>query len=224
MKAMLLAAGKGTRMMPLTANCPKPLLSVGDDTLIGHQIRRLRAAGINDIIINVAYLGEQIMECIGDGREYGVTVQFSQEQQPLETAGGILRALSLLGDEPFVLVNGDVWSDLPLSLLVDKPLSDVCLGHLILVANPDHNCRGDFALDHGILVEPQANLAAYTYSGMALLRPEIITGYPRKRECFGLKEVFDWAIEQKRLSGELYRGDWIDVGTPERLAQLRARC
>ncbi len=221
--AMLLAAGKGTRMLPLTEHCPKPLLRVGEHPLIGHQLLRLKSAGMTNVVINVAYLGEQIIEAIGDGAAYDVNVRFSREAQPLETAGGIHRALPLLGSTPFVLVNGDVWSDFDLAQLAAKPLPDECLGHLVLVANPSHNPSGDFALDGDRIVPAEAGLTTFTYSGMALFRPEIIAQYPKRRECFGLKEVFDWAIAQGRLSGQVHKGDWVDVGTPERLQALRAR-
>ncbi|WP_317930580.1 N-acetylmuramate alpha-1-phosphate uridylyltransferase MurU [Halioxenophilus sp. WMMB6] len=220
---MLLAAGKGTRMLPLTATTPKPLLQVADDTLIGHHLRRLRAAGIEQVVINTAYLGQQIVDAIGDGSDYGLVVTFSREAEPLETAGGINRALALLGAEPFLLVNGDVWCDLPLAELAALTLPSETLGHLILVANPEHNPSGDFSCAANRVGQRLVGAPAYTYSGIALLRPELVADYPERRDCFGLKEVFDWAIAQSRLSGQVYDGYWLDVGTPERLATLRRR-
>lgn len=208
-------------MLPLTQDTPKPLLPVVSDTLIGHQLQRIRAAGLQQVIINVAYLGQQIIERLGHGADYDVTIAYSEEPQPLETAGGINRALPLLGDGPFVLVNGDVWCDFDLAQLVDKMLPEQCLGHLVLVPNPSHNSGGDFALVDGLLVPSAGADTSFTYSGIALLRPELIAHYPQRRERFGLKEVFDWAIAQGRLSGEVHSGHWLDVGTPERLDQLR---
>ena len=219
-KAMLLAAGEGRRMLPLTQDTPKPLLPVVTDTLIGHQLQRIHAAGLRQVVINVAYLGQQIIDRLGDGENYGLAIDYSKEPEPLETAGGINRALPQLGQAPFVLVNGDVWCDFELAKLVDHALDDQSLGHLVLVPNPSHNSSGDFALD-GDAVVPSTGGQAYTYSGLALLRPELISHYPQRRERFGLKEVFDWAIAQNRLTGEVHQGHWLDVGTPERLDQLR---
>ncbi len=219
-KAMLLAAGEGRRMLPLTQDTPKPLLPVVTDTLIGHQLQRIRAAGLSQVVINVAYLGQQIIDRLGSGGDYNVVIEYSQEPEPLETAGGINRALPLLGHAPFVLVNGDVWCDYELAKLVDFPLYEQSLGHLILVPNPNHNPSGDFALQAGQIIAGVSE-QTYTYSGLALLRPELILHYPQRRERFGLKEVFDWAIAQGRLTGEVHTGHWLDVGTPERLDQLR---
>lgn len=221
MKAMLLAAGEGRRMLPLTADTPKPLLPVVHDTLIGHQLQRIRAADINDVVINVAYLGQQIIDRLGSGEEYGVRIEFSAEPEPLETAGGIQQALPRLGEAPFVLVNGDVWCDFDLRDLVAHPLAASTLGHLILVPNPSHNPVGDYGIDQGRLVVREADVPAYTYSGIALLRPELVANYPQARRRFGLKEVFDWALAEGRLTAEVHRGHWLDVGTPERLDQLR---
>lgn len=223
---MLLAAGEGRRMLPLTQSTPKPLLPVVDDTLIGHQLQRIRAAGVAEVVINVAYLGQQIMDHLTDGGDYGVQIHYSEEPEPLETGGGIQRALPLLGRQPFVLVNGDVWCDFELRRLVNKTLGDA-LGHLVLVPNPGHNSKGDFALrQHSQIIldqQHEPDVTTYTYSGIALLSPDLIAQYPNRREKFGLKEVFDWAISQGRLTGEVYSGHWLDVGTPERLDQLRAR-
>jgi len=221
MKAMLLAAGEGRRMLPLTADTPKPLLTVVDDTLIGHQLQRIHRAGITDVVINVAYLGQQIVDRLGTGAEYDVRIRFSRETEPLETAGGINLALPLLGDEPFVLVNGDVWCDKDLSQLAAVALEGDCLGHLVLVPNPDHNTKGDYGIRDGLLISAQESETTYTYSGLAMLSPQLIHAYPQRRAKFGLKEVFDWALTRAQLTAEVHEGTWLDVGTPERLRQLR---
>lgn len=223
MIAMLLAAGKGTRMLPLTADRPKPLLSVGNDTLLGYQIQRLVAAGAEKIVVNAAYLGEQVEQYIADKTPWPVPITVSRESEPLETAGGINHALPHLGGKPFILANGDVWCEYDLSDWVDPGLPADVLGHLLLVANPGHNPQGDFSLVNSKVVAPVQGQASYTYSGLALLHPNLIAQYPRRRACFGLKEVFDWAIAQGRLTGQVYPGYWLDVGTPERLGELRAR-
>ncbi|MCE2027557.1 N-acetylmuramate alpha-1-phosphate uridylyltransferase MurU [Sessilibacter corallicola] len=224
MKVMLLAAGFGKRMLPLTEKTPKPLLRVGDDTLIGHQLRRIKAAGFNDVVINVAYLGEQIVEALGDGSQYGLSIAFSKEEEPLETAGGIDNALELLGNDPFVLVNGDVWCDFPLSQWRSFSL-DNDLGCLVMVDNPNHNHGGDFQIVEGYVrpCDVDRHQSTYTYSGLALLTPQLLFDYPRRRSAYPLKEVFDWAIAQNRLRGVVHQGDWVDVGTPERLQQLNSQ-
>lgn len=219
MKAMILAAGEGRRMRPLTESVPKPLLPVGGVPLIVWHINRLREAGFTELVVNVSYLGDQIIEALGDGERYGVKIVFSREMHPLETAGGIAQALPLLGDEPFLLVNSDVWTEYPLRDLRRKMPQDEG-AHLILVNNPDHHPAGDFALDGRNLISRDKTLVRYTYSGISIIQPQMIRAYPRKRECFPLLEVLQWAIEREQVSGELYGGSWLDVGTPERLNQI----
>jgi MurNAc alpha-1-phosphate uridylyltransferase len=221
---MLLAAGEGRRMLPLTQSTPKPLLTVGSDCLAGHQLRKLATAGVREVVINTAYLGDQIEAYFGSGQDYDLSISFSKEPRPLETAGGISRALEHLGAEPFVLVNGDVWCDMDYTQLVSvaRALKPADLGALFLVANPEHNPNGDYGLNDGRLCLPDPAKQSYTYSGLAVLRPELIAQYPQRREVFGLKEVFDWALAQQRLSAQLYSGYWLDVGTPQRLQELRA--
>ena len=222
MKAFVLAAGKGRRMLPLTLDCPKPLLKVGDATLIEHQIAKLRSAGIVDIVINVAYLGEMIQQALGLGERLGVRISYSVESQPLETGGAIAHALALLGQAPFLLVNSDVWTDFPFESLARKGLSAGELAKLVLVENPEHNRVGDFVLqaDAQLRLREDCRGRAYTYSGIALVDPDLVATYPKVRQTFALKEVFDWAIAKRALRGEYYAGQWSDIGTPERLYEL----
>jgi len=226
MKAMILAAGLGKRMRPLTDKLPKPLLPLAGKPLIVYHLERLRAQGIVEFVINVAYLGEMIQAALGDGSSLGVSIRYSDEVEPLETGGAILQALPLLGDTPFLLVNADVWTDYPFQQLILSPLDEGCLGRLVLVPNPAHNHHGDFALEGECLLSASARDAGgLTFSGLSLLRPQLVDQYARRRPCFPLREVFDDAIAQGRLCGELYNGQWWDIGTPERLQALdRSLC
>lgn len=209
-------------MRPLTLETPKPLLAVHGMSLIEHHIRRLAAAGVRDLVINIAYLGERIRAALGDGAALGVSIEYSVEPEPLETAGALRHALPLLGEEPFLLVNGDVWTDYPFADLGAMTLRGQ--GHLVLVPNPEHKPTGDFSLD------PMGNLreldgtAGFTFSGISLLSPHLISAYPQARSQFPLREVFSWAIGKGQLSGEVFNGTWCDVGTPERLAELNINC
>ena len=222
MKAMILAAGLGKRMRPLTDILPKPLLPVAGSTLIEYQIERLVAAGITEIVINISYLAEKIRAHLGDGRRYGVDISYSEEATPLETAGAINRALALLGTAPFLLVNSDVWCDFPLHNLCQLRLKSDQLGHLLMVPNPEFKARGDFQIDEqGFLQLCASTALGVTFAGISVMRPELIDSYPKKREVFALKEVFDWALAQQALTAELYCGDWRDIGTPERLQELQ---
>ncbi|WNO08593.1 N-acetylmuramate alpha-1-phosphate uridylyltransferase MurU [Teredinibacter sp. KSP-S5-2] len=224
MKAMILAAGEGRRMRPLTLSTPKPLLKIGPKVLIEYQIEKIRHAGISEIVINVSYLGEQIEHFLGDGSRLGVRIDYSKESEPLETAGALNRALPLLGSDPFLLVNGDVWHDFPLAKLLEGSLPENSFGRLILVDNPAHNSLGDFSLDDDKVIAREGENIGYTFSGISVLRPQLIADYPNLREKFPLKEVFDWAIERGQLHGEYYSGVWMDIGTPERLQELRNQC
>ncbi len=215
---MILAAGEGRRMQPLTLSTPKPLLQAGKKTLIEHQLDKLIAAGIESVIINVAYLGQQIMDFLGDGERYGVAIQYSLEPEPLETAGAINHALTALDNQPFLLVNSDVWCDYPLEQLTQMDVGDA---HLVMIPNPAHNSSGDFGLNNGLVVKAGSNQTSCTFSGLSVFHPSVIESYPRRRPIFPLREVFHWLAPQKRLTGELYRGAWMDIGTPERLAVLR---
>jgi MurNAc alpha-1-phosphate uridylyltransferase len=219
MKAMLLAAGKGTRMLPLTATTPKPLLKAAGVTLIEHQIRKLKSAGFSEFVINHAWLGAQIEDALGDGSKLGVSIAWSREGEPLETAGGILRALPLLGAAPFALVNADIWTDYSFATL-KRALGANDLAHLVLVPNPEHHPRGDFSLTGSRLQLPQ-DAARYTYSGVAVFHPQLFAGMSAGKAP--LLPLLQKAISLGRASGEVYGGDWIDVGTPERLAALDRR-
>lgn len=218
MKAMLLAAGRGERMRPLTDSCPKPLLPVAGKPLIQWQLERLAAAGCRDVVINLSWLGEQIADALGDGRQLGMRIAWSREPwPPLETGGGIHHALQLLGDEPFLLVNGDVYCDVDLGSLQLAPGD---LAQLLLVPNPPHHPRGDFCLDAaGRIVQDGAG-ERLTYSGIGLLSPALLEGATPGR--FRLLPWLERAREAGRLGGQRHAGRWIDVGTPERLASLDA--
>ncbi len=222
MKVMLLAAGKGTRMLPLTATLPKPLLKVGGLSLIEHQILKLKAAGFTDFVINHAWLGLQIEQALGDGSRCGVHIAWSREDEPLETAGGIVQALPLLGPDPFVLVNADIWTDFDFGLL-RTALPANGLAHLVLVPNPQHHPRGDFVLDASayLLLPGAISAPAYTYSGIAVYHPLLFAGVTERK--YPLLPLLKSAIAQGRASGQFHAGDWLDVGTPERLHELDHR-
>lgn len=215
MKAMLLSAGRGERMRPLTDHTPKPLLMVGGEPLIVHTMRRLVAADITDLVINHSYLGEQIEQVLGDGHAWGATIHYSHEAVALETAGGIIQALPLLGDKPFVVVNGDIWTDYDFSRL---RRTEVAIGgaHLVLVANPEHHPQGDFSLADG-----KAGLEGperLTFSGIGLYSPRLFAGLsPGTRP---LAPLLREAIIAGRVSAEFHTGQWLDIGTPERLQSL----
>lgn len=222
MKVMLLAAGKGTRMLPLTEHTPKPLLKVGGVSLIEHQIRKLASAGFHEVVINHAWLGAQLEQALGDGSALGVRIQWSRESEPLETAGGIIQALPLLGEQPFALVNADLWTDFPFERL-QKALTPGMQAHLVLVANPQHHPSGDFVLGaNGELLQrsPEAK-TAHTYSGIAVFHPKLFAGVTEKK--FPLLPLLEQAIKQKTATAEIYGGTWMDIGTPQRLQELDAQ-
>lgn len=223
MKAMILAAGLGNRMRPLTDHTPKPLLKAGDKSLIEHHLLNLCRAGVKDVVINLAYLGEKIRQHLGDGSTFGLTIHYSPEPEPLETGGAILHATELLGDEPFLLINGDVWCDLDLGEFCARGMAEKKAGHLLLVPNPDFHPRGDFALsEQGLVLDSTAEptTSRFTFAGISYLSPALITNYPNKRQKFPLAEAFRHAISSNLLSGEVFYGNWSDVGTPERLTAL----
>lgn len=207
-------------MLPLTQDVPKPLLEVNGKPLIVHTIERLKVAGIQDIVINIAYLGHKIRKVLGNGVALGVNIVYSEEPEPLETAGAILHASALLGDQPFLLINADVWSDYPLEHLINKPLSNLD-AHLVLVDNPDHHPQGDFAVVSGMISSMDS--PRFTYSGIALVSPRLVTHYPKARPIMPLIEPLRHAIASHRLAGEYYAGEWFDIGTPERLRFLNNR-
>lgn len=218
-KAMILAAGLGTRMRPLTDHCPKPLLGVAGKPLIVRHIERLVAAGFRELVVNTAHLGHMIEEALGDGATWGVSIHYSREAQPLETAGGILKALPLLGDAPFLVINGDIWTDFPLATLQQGLPADT-LAHLVLVDNPEHHPQGDFVLREGCVV-PRGALQGLTFSGLSVLSPALFTAwFARAGEALPLREVLLPAMQNGAVRGEHYDGYWLDVGTPQRLEQL----
>ncbi len=213
---MILAAGRGERMRPLTDHTPKPLLRVGGESLIEHGIRRLQAAGYRELVINLGHLGQQIETTLGDGSRLGVRIRYSPEPPgALETAGGIREALDWLGEAPFLVVNADLWCDHPLT---SPALARETLAHLVLVENPAHNPDGDFGLDAGrVTLEPGPR---HTFSGIGWYRRELFADLPRGRRP--LAPLLRDAIAAHRVTGELHNGVWIDVGTPERLRELNA--
>ncbi|QQS53883.1 MAG: nucleotidyltransferase family protein [Candidatus Competibacteraceae bacterium] len=215
MKAMILAAGRGERMRPLTDHTPKPLLPIAGRPLVVHQLTALRAAGITELVINTGHLGAQLAAALGDGGAWGLRIVYSPEPpDALETGGGILRALPLLGPQPFLVVNGDLWTDYPFACL---PAATVGLAHLVLVDNPPHHPGGDFALRVNGQVE-EVGAARLTFSGISVLRPELFAGCAPGR--FPLGPLLRWAMAEGQVTGEHYRGGWRDIGTPQRLAEL----
>jgi MurNAc alpha-1-phosphate uridylyltransferase len=217
MKAMVLAAGRGERLRPLTDTVPKPLVQVAGKPLIAWHLTALARAGVREVVVNLSWLGEQLRAALGDGRSFGVAIRYSEEGPvPLETGGGIFRALPLLGSEPFLVVNGDIWTDLPFGSLT---LAPDALAHLALVPNPPHHPRGDFGLEPpGLVVARDSD--RFTYCGVGLYRPEFFDGCQPGR--FPLLPLLNRAIAARRLHGELYRGRWSDVGTVARLTELNA--
>lgn len=234
MKAMILAAGRGERMRPLTDTMPKPLLEVMGKALIEYHIEALRAAGVLEIVINHAWLGEKIVNKLGDGSRYGVAITYSPEVETgLETGGGIYNALPLLGEDYFIIVNGDIWTDFPFDLFIkSRERMSGEQAHLIMIDNPVHHPQGDFILEAGTLyTDSQGNFSQgmvssggageqkkLTYSGMGVYHPSLFD------ECepgvFPLAPLLRKAMEKGKVTGEYYAGKWNDVGTPERLAEL----
>lgn len=221
MKAMILAAGRGERLRPLTDTCPKPLLRVGGEPLIGHHLRRLGAAGFEEIVINHAWLGGQIEAALGTGSAYGVRIAYSPEgAQGLETAGGIATALPLLGDAPFVVVNGDVLTDFDFQAAraaAAQLQPSQLLAHLWLVANPPHNPQGDFALA-GAWADGERKRNRLTFSGIGVYHPALFADTPPHRPA-KLAPLLRRAMAARQVGGAYFDGLWLDVGTPERLAE-----
>jgi len=219
MKAMILAAGLGNRMRPLTLTTPKPLLCVGGKPLIVWHIEALKAAGIQQIVINTAWLAHKLHEVLGDGSAYGVQILWSDEHEPLETAGGIRHALPLLGDEPFLLVNGDIWLAYDFQKLTDKDLGQN-LAHLVLVDNPPQHPNGDFAFNRASTnaIITDSGCEQYTFAGVSVLSPQLFAALPVGKAP--LAPLLRQAIAQGLVTAEHHAGAWVDVGTPERLTEL----
>jgi MurNAc alpha-1-phosphate uridylyltransferase len=221
MKALVLAAGRGERMRPLTDTLPKPLLPVAGRPLIAYHLEALARAGIRDVVVNLAWLGERLRSALGDGGRYGVRIRYSDEgAEALETGGGIFNALPLLAPGPFLVVNGDTWTDFDFRhLTLDPDVDAGAEARLVLVPNPQHHPHGDFALDGDVIVERATDRA--TFSGIGIYRPQLFRGsQPGK---FPLAPLLKRAIAAGSLRGELYRGEWWDVGSPERLHALDIR-
>ena len=218
MKAMILAAGRGKRMGSLTSKLPKPLIQVNQKTLIDHQIFKLRKAGISEIVINVSWLGSQIIDHVSNKASYGIKISFLDAgKNMLGTGGGIYNALQLLGQEPFWLVNADVYSDYEIDST--KQLKSNSLAHLILVYKPSHHPDGDFFIKDGFVHAHQAT-NPYTFSGMSIISPEIFKGSSDK--VFALEPLLVVNASMNRITGEYFNGNWIDVGSPERLADIES--
>ena len=217
MRAMLLAAGRGERMRPITDSTPKPLVQVGGRPLIAWHLAALARAGIREVVINLSWLGDQVRATLGDGRDYGVSITYSDEGPvPLETGGGIFRAVPLLGPGPFLVVNADIWTDIDFAAVA---LEEHAHARLLLIPNPPHHPRGDFGLEGDLVVTRDTD--RYTYSGVGVYRPEFFGGCTPGG--FPLLPLLNRAIAAALVRGQVHRGEWCDVGTVERLASLDAR-
>lgn len=217
---MLLAAGRGQRFRPVTDTTPKPLIAVNGEPLIERHLRRLAAAGVEHVVINLGWLGDRIEAALGDGARFGLRIDYSREGWPaLETGGGVHHALPLLGDAPFLLINGDVWCDYPLDRLVSSAatLAPDDLAHLLLVPNPEHHPDGDFGLRHDRVVDQAPR---WTFSGLSIQRPRLFAD--SAAGAFPILPLWRRALDEGRLAGSHYEGRWCDVGTPQRLAALSA--
>jgi N-acetyl-alpha-D-muramate 1-phosphate uridylyltransferase len=216
-RAMLLAAGRGERMRPITDSRPKPLIEIAGKPVIVYHLEALARAGVREVVINLSWLGEQIRVALGDGGRYGLHIAYSDEGPvPLETGGGIHRALPLLGPGAFLVINSDVWTDMDFSRV--PTLEEGADARLVLAPNPPHHPRGDFGLEGDLVVEREAD--RFTYTGIGLYRPELFEGCAPGK--FPLLPLLQRAIASRRLRGEVYRGKWLDIGSPDRLASLEA--
>lgn len=219
MKAMILAAGRGERLRPLTDTTPKPLLKINGKCLIEYHLINLQQAGFKEVVINVAWLGSQIMQRLGKGEKYQLNIRYSNEgRQALETGGGIANALGLLGDDPFLLVNGDICTDYPFRQLANFQLAD--MAHLVLVKNPEHNPQGDFSINRGRLQLAGNN--KFTYSGLGIYKKDFFLEAldASKTGKFPLAPIIKKYISADKISGELYSGQWMDIGTQQRLDEM----
>lgn len=219
MHAMILAAGRGERLRPLTDNTPKPLLKAGPGMLIEHHLHALSAAGFSDVVINIGHLGQQIIDRLGDGSRYQLAIHYSDERNAvLETGGGIVKALPLLKSNPFLVINGDVWTDIDLSSLTSNFNA---LAHLVLVNNPQHHPQGDFALHGDLVRKKKENQPSWTYSGMAMFKHDFFDQCREQR--FPLAPLLHKHIAKELVTGEVYNGLWFDIGTRERLDELNTQ-
>lgn len=219
MHAMILAAGRGERMRPLTDKIPKPLLKTGDKLLIEHHLHALSVAGISDVVINIGHFGQQIIDQLGDGSKYQLSIQYSDEtDNVLETGGGIFKALPLLKSDLFLVINGDIWTDIDLSLL---PRTIDSLAHLVLVNNPEHHLQGDFSLTGNRLCEKSDVGPSWTYSGIGVFSHALFDRCEEGR--FPLAPLLREHMADGQVTAEVYEGLWFDVGTIERLEKLKSR-
>lgn len=220
MKAMILAAGRGERMRPITDHLPKPLIEVHGRPLITWHLQSLARAGITELVINTAHLGDKIEQALGDGSSHGVSIAYSHEGEGLETAGGIINALPLLGEQPFIVVNGDVWCDYEFARLRQRDIAGK-LAHLVMVDTPQFKATGDFYLveNNKLSIEPPGQLL--TFSGISLLSPQLFAGEAGGKKP--LAPLLRAAMASNHVAGEHFAGRWQDVGTPERLAELKAQ-
>jgi len=219
MKVMILAAGRGERLRPLTEHTPKPLVEAGGETLLGRHLARLAGAGFGHAVINVSHLAERIVARFGDGARSGMRIDWSREAEPLETAGGIAQARALLGGQPFLLVNADIWCEYDFTRLRNIDLGQR-MSHLVLVPNPAYHPAGDFTLSDGVI--GNAPSPRYTYAGISVLSPRLVEDVVPGQKA-QLAPLWRAAAERGAVTGEIYRGYWNDIGTAERLAQLRMR-
>ena len=217
MKAMILAAGRGERLRPLTDRIPKPLLPIAGEALIVHQIRWLRRAGITDIVVNLHHLGEQIEERVGAGRDLGVNVRYSREATLLDTGGGVKAARPLLGAAPFLLLNGDIWTNYPFGRLTEL---EPCAGHLVLTPKPAHRETADFALVESRVRRNGNSDDDLVFTGIAVLNPALFADAPEGTFNIAHELYFD-AAAAGRLTGEVFRGAWFDIGSPAQLKAVR---
>lgn len=213
MKAMILAAGRGERLRPITDNIPKPLVEVRGKPLIQYHVENLVRAGFSDLVINHAWFGEKIEQALGDGSQFGASIQYSAEGKALETGGGIFKALPLLGSEPFLVVNGDIFTDFPFHLVPSNPKR---LIHLILVSNPPHNLKGDFALDNDVALREGDQ--KFTYSGIGVYSPEVFNNC--QAGAFPLAPILYSRMDEGQVTAQVYDGLWEDIGTVERLEKI----
>lgn len=222
-QAMILAAGKGTRLRPLTLETPKPLVEVGGQPLIVWHIKALQAAGVTDITINASWLADKLMTSLGDGTQYGVNLHWSvEDDEPLETAGGIFQALQTgkLKDAPFILVNSDVWTTYDFTKLQNYKLGNDQLAHLLLIDNPTHNSGGDFAINNGLASEQAvAEADKFTFAGISVMSPQLVDGLVQGQPA-ALAPLLKQAMMKFQITAEVIKDNWIDVGTPERLEQV----
>ena len=224
-QAMILAAGKGTRLRPLTLETPKPLVEVGGQPLIVWHIKALKAAGITDITINASWLADKLMDALGNGSQFGIQLHWSlEEDEPLETAGGIFQALQTgkLQNAPFILVNSDVWTTFDFSQLTTYELGADQRAHLLLIDNPAHNNGGDFAINNGLASEqPVGDADKYTFAGISVVSPRLVDGLVAGQPA-ALAPLLRQAMLKFQVTADVMPDNWIDVGTPERLAQINS--